>query len=182
MMGAEMALRLPMPGRARAARPDLAVVAEQHLGTVVRYLTGMVGDPVLAEDLAAATFETAVRTWSRYDPERASPAVWLCQVARSRALDHFRREGRRRARETRYASETPLHDPGPAEPGGLSAPMRAALARLSDAEREAVALRVILGLDTAEAAQVLDISPTACSSLLHRALTKLRREVGDARG
>ena len=178
-MGATLAMRLPLSRTSRAARPDFASVAEDHLALVVRFLTGLTGDPHLAEDLAASTFEIAFRSWDRYDPRRASPAVWLCQVARGRALDHFRKEGRRRAREVRYASMEPDHETTP-DPAGLPPGLQAALGRLTDAEREVVALRVLLGLDTKEAAEVLGVSATACSSLLHRALTRLRREVSDA--
>ena len=52
-----------------------------------------------------------------------------------------------------------------------------ALGRLSPAEREVIALRVVLDYDTREAAEVLGISPTSCTTQLHRAMTKLRREV-----
>lgn len=46
--------------------------------------------------------------------------------------------------------------------------------KLSDTERESVALRVVIGLSGAEAAAVMGISVTACSTTLHRALTRLR--------
>ena len=55
--------------------------------------------------------------------------------------------------------------------------MAAALAGLTPTEREVVALRVLLDLDGAEAAAVLGISPSACSTQLHRAMTKLRKEL-----
>src|SRR6478672_9959253 len=51
------------------------------------------------------------------------------------------------------------------------------LARLSAAEREVVALRVVLELDGEGTARVLGISVTACSTRLSRALQKLEREV-----
>jgi DNA-directed RNA polymerase specialized sigma24 family protein len=47
------------------------------------------------------------------------------------------------------------------------------LRRLSAGEREVIALRVLLDLDDAEAAQLLGISKTACSTRLSRALAKL---------
>ena len=48
-----------------------------------------------------------------------------------------------------------------------------ALHALSPAEREVVALRVLLDLDGPGAARVLRISETACSTRLSRALRKL---------
>ena len=160
-----------------AARPALADVAESNLDAVFRYLAHLVGDRDLAEDLTSATFERAIRDWPRYDPRRGRPSVWLVAIARGVALDHFRREGRRRAREERYAAQTPEAVEGPAAPGGLPADLRAALGRLTRAERELVALRVVLGLDAAETAQVAGISASAVGTGLHRALSKLRQEV-----
>jgi DNA-directed RNA polymerase specialized sigma24 family protein len=59
--------------------------------------------------------------------------------------------------------------------------LEAALAELSPAEREVVALRVLLELDGPTAARVLGISPTACSTRLSRALKRLEELMRDAR-
>jgi RNA polymerase sigma-70 factor (ECF subfamily) len=163
---------------APAARPSFGEVAEANLDAVYRYLAHLVGDRHLAEDLASATFERALRDWRRFDPAKGRPAVWLVEIARRVALDHFRREGRRRAREERYAATGPVEVPAPEGVGGLSGELRAALARLSRAEREIVALRVVLGMDAAEAGRVAGLSPSAVGTGLHRALAKLRAEVG----
>ena len=60
---------------------------------------------------------------------------------------------------------------------GLSPDLEAALAGLSAAEREVIALRILLELDGDEAARVLGISPTAVSTRLSRALKKLEEKV-----
>ena len=56
-------------------------------------------DRFAAEELAGVTFERALRLWHRFDPDRGSVRTWLCQVARTVALDHFRSEKRRTRRE-----------------------------------------------------------------------------------
>src|ERR1043166_2734240 len=95
-----------LPARSvRSARaPSFAETAERPLDDVYRYLLMFTRDPSLAEDLAGETFERALRTWRRFDPTRASARTWLCTIARSIALDHFRAEKRRRSRE-RAASD-----------------------------------------------------------------------------
>ena len=65
------------------------------------YLVDLTRDRSLAEDLAADTFEKALRLWRRFDPRRASARTWLCQIARTTALDWFRSEERRQRREER---------------------------------------------------------------------------------
>ena len=160
------------------ARPWFARVAEENLDVVHRYLVHLVRDAHLAEDLTSATFERAMRDWRRFDPARGRVSVWLVEIARRVALDHFRREGRRRGREERYAADQPSSAPPPEAPGGLSEDLRAALGRLTRGERELVALRVVLGLDAAETGRVTGTSASAVGTGLHRALTKLRQEVG----
>ena len=51
------------------------------------------------------------------------------------------------------------------------------MAELTAAEREVLALRVVLDLDAESAARVLGVSRTACSMRLARALTKLEERM-----
>jgi RNA polymerase sigma-70 factor, ECF subfamily len=160
-----------------AKQTSFAAIAEQHLDDVLAYLVYLTADHSLAEDLTVETFERALRRWRRFDPRRGGARTWLCQLARSAALDHFRAEERRRRREDRYAVRE-LREVAPPHFGeGLSPELEHALAELSRAEREVVALRVVLELDGETAARVLGISPTACSTRLSRALQKLERKV-----
>src|SRR3954451_1719826 len=154
---------------------EFAEAAERHLDDVHAYLVYLIGDRASAEELTAETFARACERWRRFDPRRGSARTWLCQLARSTALDHFRAEARRRRREDRFAAS----EPRGADVFGdcLSPELERALARLSAAEREVVALRVLLELDGAAAARVLGISATACSTRLSRALQKLEQEV-----
>jgi RNA polymerase sigma-70 factor (ECF subfamily) len=171
-----MPTSLPAGRRGPREGLGLAALAEAHLHDVYRYVLYLTGDRDLAEDLTGETFERALRRWRRFDPRRGSAKTWLCQLARGAALDHFRSEERRRRRETVYASADPRE--GHAVYGeGLSPALERALAALSAAEREVVALRVVLELDGEAAARVLGISPTACSTRLSRALNKLAERV-----
>jgi RNA polymerase sigma-70 factor (ECF subfamily) len=156
--------------------PTFASVAERHLDDVHAYLVYLTRDRGIAEDLTAETFEKALRLWQRFDPRRGSARIWLCQLARTTALDHFRAEERRRRREGAYASEVhrPCQD---GLFGGLSPRLEQALGQLSAGEREVIALRVLLDLDGPTAAQVLGISLTACSTRLSRALKKLEERM-----
>ena len=165
-----------MNGRRRigVVTEEFAEAAERHLDDVHAYLVYLTGDRATAEELTAETFARACERWRRLDPRRGSARTWLYQLARSTALDHFRAEARRRRREDRFAAREPRE----AEVGdGLSPELEQALARLSAAEREVVALRVLLELDGAAAARVLGISVTACSTRLSRALQRLEQEV-----
>ena len=157
--------------RVAAARaPSFAEAAERHLDDVYRYLLVLTRDASLAEDLAADTFERALRAWRRFDPARGSARTWLCAVARSAALDHFRAERRRRRRELAVVEREGILAPPEL---GLSPELERALARLSAADREVVALRIVLDLDAETAARILGVSATACTTRLSRALKRL---------
>jgi RNA polymerase sigma-70 factor (ECF subfamily) len=161
-----------------AGRPGFAEVVAEQLDAVYRYLVYLTGDRSAAEDLTAETFEKAFRSWRRFDPRRGSPRTWLCRIARGVAVDWFRAETRRRRREDTYSRDVRAVE----ELGdGLPPQLEAALRELSPAEREVVALRVLLELDGPSAARVLGISQTACSTRLSRALRRLEERMDDVR-
>ena len=170
------AVSTSLPGFA-SARPAFASVAEAELDAVHRYLLLLTGNRAVAEDLTGETFEKAFRVWRKFDPRRGTARAWLCRIARGIALDYFRAEERRRGREARYANEQPAAE----EPAYGEGALASALDALSPAEREVVALRVLLELDGPTTARVLGISRTACSTRLSRALKRLEEMMSDAR-
>jgi RNA polymerase sigma-70 factor (ECF subfamily) len=153
---------------------SFAQAAESHLDDVFGYLAWFTGDRFVAEDLTGETFERALRLWHRFDAKRGSERTWLCQIARTVALDHFRSE-RRRTRREELAAVPERIDERVAE--GLSPELERGMLRLSAGEREVIALRVVLDLDAGTAAGVLGISPTNCTTRLNRALKKLEEAV-----
>ena len=165
---------MTLPRREPAWSASFAATAEEHLDDVYGYLVYLTRDRSLAEDLTADTFEKALKHWRRFDSSRGNARTWLCQIARTTALDWFRAEERRRRREQRVA--VPDVFEGGQSPG-LSPELESALQELSAGEREVIALRVLLELDGEEAARVLGISPTAVSTRLSRALKKLEEKV-----
>lgn len=165
---------MTLTARPAVARPTFAAVAEEHLDDVFGYLLYLTRDRALAEDLSGETFEKALRLWSRFDPRRGSARTWLLNIARTSALDWFRAERRRRRREEAVA---PTERVEAAFVEGLSPALEQALRSLSAAEREVIALRVLLDLDGEETARVLGASPTAVSTRLSRALKKLEERM-----
>jgi RNA polymerase sigma-70 factor (ECF subfamily) len=147
-----------------------AQAAEAHLDDVYGYLAWFTGDRAAADELTGATFERALRLWHRFDPARGTVQTWLCQVARTVALDHFRSE-RRRTRREELAAVSERIEERYAE--GLSPDLEAALGVLTAGEREVIALRVVLDVDAGTASRVLGISTTNCTTRLNRALKKL---------
>ena len=154
-----------------------AQAAESHLDDVYGYLAWFTGDRGVAEELTGATFERALRLWHRFDPARGSAQTWLCQVARTVALDHLRSE-RRRTRREQLVAPPERFDERFAE--GLSPDLEAAVMALTAGEREVIALRIVLDVDAGTASRVLGISTTNCTTRLNRALKKLEEALNVA--
>jgi RNA polymerase sigma-70 factor (ECF subfamily) len=154
-----------------------AEAAELYLEDVYGYLAWFTGDRFAADELTGETFERALRLWHRFDPTRGSARTWLCQIARTAALDHFRSERRRSRREQLAAPaehvEAPFVD-------GLAPDLEAAIATLTAGEREVIALRIVLDLDNGTVARTLGISATNCTTRLSRALKKLEEALSVA--
>lgn len=141
---------------------------------VYAYVAGLLRDPAAAEEVTAAAFERAYRKRNRFDPRRGQPRAWLFGIARNAALDELRRRGRQ-AELT--AEPADLEGTAPAEgtdDGERRLAVSAALAGLTAAERELIALKFFAGLANAEIAQVLGISESNAGTKLHRAMNKLR--------
>ena len=157
----------------------------QGLYAFLRYRTG---DPVLAEDLLADTYERVLRSRRRFDPRRGSAKTWLYAIALNCLHDHHRRRvGESKALEqvaagALGASEFEEIDHF-AEPrfadfaGGGS--LEQALATLSGPEREAVSLRYGAELTLAEIAKLCGEPLTTVESRVRRALEKLRDVLRD---
>ena len=169
-------MTIEVPRELGGATPSFAAITEELLDDVYGYLLYLTKNWAVAEDLTGETFETALRKWRRFDPARGTPRAWLLAIARSTALDWFRADQRRRRREERAGvAERPN---GVATFGeGFSAELAESLQALSAGEREVVALRVVLDLDGEEAARLLGITPTAVSTRLSRALSKLEERM-----
>lgn len=131
----------------------------------------------VAKDAVADAFLAA---WRRFDelPDDALP--WLIAATRRTLSNHRRALGRQLAVAERLARE-PLHQPE-ASTDGDAAAIRAALARLSADDREALTLLAWEGLSPTQAARALGCTASAFRVRLHRARRRLRaglREIED---
>jgi RNA polymerase sigma factor (sigma-70 family) len=162
------------------APTQFARVYEEHVWRVYGFLAYRLGDHEGAEDLTQATFERALRAWSRYDPERASVATWLLSIAANLLIDHRRRD--------RPALPLPDDGVGVGESASVAGPearlegspaLIEALAGLGEREREVLALRYGGDLTGAEVAAVLGLSLANVQQIGSRALRRLRDTLAD---
>jgi RNA polymerase sigma-70 factor (sigma-E family) len=134
-----------------------------------------VGDQDTAQDLVAEAFARAWASW-RTVSKHPAPAAWVVRTALNANVSRWRRRRR----------EIVIPDPGlvadfAAADGSADSSVdpriMAALMRLPARQRQVVALRLLLDLDTNRTAQVLGIAPGTVQSHLGRAVASLRGDL-----
>ena len=154
--------------------PDLRAPADftrfyrQHLPTVYGYLHRLSGgDVALAEDLTQDTWMQLADAVRRGRHECAD-IRWLMTVARSRFLDHARREQRRSRRLVLVSTSAEHHDPP------STSEVLAGLAAVEPMHRFVLMLRYVEDLPVPTIADTIGRNVTATNSLLARARAELR--------
>jgi RNA polymerase sigma factor (sigma-70 family) len=151
---------------------DFARVYDEHVWRVYGFVAYRVRNRDVAEDLTQATFERALRAWSRFDPQRASEGTWLLAIAKNLLIDHHRRD---RSDRFEVIDERVLPAvPGPEQLAAGSAELVEALGQLGDRDREVLALRFGGDLTGPEIAQMMQLSLANVQQIISRSLRKLR--------
>jgi RNA polymerase sigma-70 factor (ECF subfamily) len=70
----------------------IAEIYSEYGRTVFGFLLRTLGDRGEAEDVQQKVFTEVWTRGASYDPQRASLLTWIMQIARSRAIDHLRRQ------------------------------------------------------------------------------------------
>jgi RNA polymerase sigma-70 factor (ECF subfamily) len=140
-----------------------------HYRDVYRYLLGLTRSPADAEEIAAETFERAMRAWSRV-PE--PPLPWLLLTARRIATDRWRRARRFAQIALRLRNEAS------ADAGERHTEFwlwfDAIAGVLTDRQREVLLLRYQRDLTDSDIGSIMGISGSGVRSLVARALDVLR--------
>ena len=150
-------------------QPELmGVLYERHAQAVFRYLARRAGPPA-AEDMLSEVFIAALSASSRVVAHDSGSALpWLYGIALNVLRNHFRRQQGTGDVTRDLGMDWDAVDDrldAQAERGRL----RAALADLSESDRELLLLAAWENLTHAEAAAALGISEVAARSRLHRA-------------
>jgi RNA polymerase sigma factor (sigma-70 family) len=154
---------------------DFAEFYRSTADECLRAVLVSVGDRDTAQELVDEAFARAWASW-RTVSRHPAPKAWVVRTALNTGISRWRRR--------RWEVSVP--DPAriadlPAASGalaGLAEPrIKAALLRLPARQRQVVALRLILDLDTARTAEVLGIAPGTVMAHLGRAMAALRHDL-----
>lgn len=147
---------------------------------LLRYLRAQAGDA--ADDLASETWLDVARNLRSFEGDEDAFRGWVFTIARRRLIDHRRRSGRR----VRTVGGNVPEIAGPLDTEAIAlghgalgdAAARRLVASLPDELADIVLLRVVAGLDVAEVAAIVGRRPGTVRVLQHRAMQRLRRELG----
>ena len=158
---------------------DALISRYQH--RLYRYLTRLVSDPAIAEDLFQQTWLRVIEKVRSYDPSRNFDS-WLFAIAHNLVIDYYRQ------RKPRSLDESDTGDAGQflaVEPDALelflqrerSTMLAGTVQGLPVIYREVLALRFDEDMKLEDIAHVLSIPVSTVKSRLHRALENLRHRL-----
>ncbi|WP_019143752.1 sigma-70 family RNA polymerase sigma factor [Aeromicrobium massiliense] len=145
---------------------------------VYRFVLYRVGSRALAEDLTSETFMRALRSIQKFTWQGKDFGAWLTTIARNLVTDHFKSG---RSRLEIVSDDVPDRRSVLAQPETdvlahlTNEALYAAVARLSDEQRDCILMRFIQGLSIAETAAALDRSEGAIKQLQLRAVRALAK-------
>jgi RNA polymerase sigma-70 factor, ECF subfamily len=158
--------------------PALAAIYDRYSRLIYTIALRIVGDRESAEEVTQDVFQAVWQSAGSFQPT-GNFSAWLIGIARHRAIDATRsRRHRARAREELLDDERVLSrgsaDDGYADMLMLRAVVRAALAELPAAQRQAIELGYYGGLTHSEIAAQLGEPVGTVKSRMRMGLIKLR--------
>jgi RNA polymerase sigma-70 factor (ECF subfamily) len=173
----ETLVRLIVQARAEA----LSELYDRYGRLVFSLALNSVGNAATAEEITQDVF---LRLWQharQYRADRAKVSTWLTSIARHRAIDHLRRSGVRSEQySVGWAELAPGAEPsvnGPEQATALAAErerVRAAIARLSDEQKQVLALAYFQGLTQSQIAEALVLPLGTVKTRIRLGMQKLR--------
>lgn len=166
-------------------QPALHALYERAHRVVFTLILRIVANRETAEELTIDVFHDVWRSASRYDAANGSVLAWIMNQARSRAVDRFRFDNRKKRSN---GGELPAPAAATDDPDDAialraqSQSLRAALATLAPTEREAIETTFFGGLTHAEAAALLDQPLGTIKTRIRSGLHKLRHALAAESG
>ncbi len=157
-----------------------------HRNALWRFIRRSVADAAATDDVFQECWSRVIAHRENYRPE-ARFATWLYRIAHNCCMDHWRKSGRRGARETTDdEAVAAAADDGSTEPlaavleGEAGERLASALGRLPEEQRAAFLLYVEGGLSVAEIAESTGVNPETAKSRLRYAVARLKQALGDS--
>lgn len=156
---------------------DFASFYEASRDDCLRTVLASVGDMDTAQDMVAEAFARAWASWRKVSRHPA-PRAWVVRTALNAGVSSWRKRRRDQplpGEDGVFGIAAVSGADGLADPVGRE--LMAALLRLPERQREVIAFRIFLDLDTAGTAKILGIATGTVKAHLSRGLATLRDEL-----
>ena len=161
-----------MRGGRSAAEREFEKLYLQSYKLVYSYVRARMSNDADAEDVVSEAFLKAAHSFASFDPRRAKFSTWVVTIARNCMISHFRKERPTVVLEDVPASAIAVEgEQASIEDRDLALQL---LSALDADEREIVLLKYREGLRNVDIARHLSMNPSTVSTVLARALEKMR--------
>ncbi len=158
----------------RAEAEQLWIAARPFL---LRWALALGADPNAANDLVQDALWAAHRNLNRFDPRRGTPEAWLATILVRLLRNQRRALSRRRRLSAAFAPFVRRSTPPATDPVDARITLARLLDRLTERQREVVALYEIAELGAAASAQILGLTPAGVRSIARDARQRLSNAV-----
>jgi RNA polymerase sigma-70 factor (ECF subfamily) len=180
-MNGEAAVRR-LVAKARGDPEAFAALYDLYIDPVYAFAYRRLGSRSEAEDVTAETFLAALANLRRFVWRGGGFGAWLFRIARNECLDALKKRARAAPLPAEEAERAGAEPEAAAIERETVARLRQLVAGLPPPQLEAVLLKYGAGLSNREIAAATGRTPTAVSSLLNRALNKLREGLDEDHG
>lgn len=165
--------------RAQAGDQDaFACIYQAYFERVYRYTRVRLGSSADAEDLTEQVFLNMIQSLSGFKWRGVPFSAWVFRIARNAIIDHLRRCAKNKNVSLDEEICSTRTDPQDTLQQILTREeLVVAINKLTQAQREVIALRFVAELSTMETAQAMGKSLVAVKALQHSALAALRRNM-----
>jgi RNA polymerase sigma-70 factor (ECF subfamily) len=168
------------PANPRGSASELEALFREFHDRVFRAAYRITGSVVDAEDVLQTVFLRLSRRQGEINLD-PSPGSYLHRAAINAALDLMRQRGRSDAvaiddLTAGYSRQNPESDRANRELRGV---IQRALSKLGERSAEMFVLKYFEGYDNGEIAELMGTSAMVVGVLLHRARTRVKKEIGD---
>jgi RNA polymerase sigma-70 factor (ECF subfamily) len=163
----------------RGDREAFGRIFDAYAGPVYRFIASRVNRPSDAEDLTQLVFVKALEALPRYESRGIPFGGWLFRLARNAVIDQVRT--RKEHLSLLAAATRETDEAGPEARATVQDDLdrvAAALAELTDEQREVIELRFFAGLSALETAEAMNRQEGTVRGLQFRAIASLRRSLG----
>ncbi|MGM1047228.1 MAG: sigma-70 family RNA polymerase sigma factor [Bacillota bacterium] len=156
-------------------------IYDMYYKRVYKYVCYRIHNHYSAEEICSHIFEVVISKYCTFSPEKSNFEVWLFAIARNSVTDYFRSQKKKRVVLSLDAIlDMVLPKSSPEEiviQDDNNHALFKALTKLSDKERNIVAMKYAAGLKNSEIAELLGVSGSNIGVVLYRILKKLQKEL-----